>query len=48
MGTGGGEEKGPGISTEEVNKTGNKPGAAVDDGGWDPLKPKEEKDKVKD
>ena len=48
MGTGGGEEKGPGISTEEVNKTGSKPGKAVDDGGWDPLKPKEEKGKVKD
>jgi hypothetical protein len=44
MGTGGGPEKGPGIESP----TGDKDGAGTknqDDGTWDPLKPKEEKEK---
>jgi hypothetical protein len=44
MGTGGGPEKGAGIESP----TGDKANASTkesDDGAWDPLKPKEEKEK---
>lgn len=50
MGTGGGAEKGPGIQDPGGNKSSqqeNTSSKSSDDEEWDPLKPKEEKEKGK-